>query len=60
MADLAGRPAPVADAPNPPVSWIKKRPALFRLALVVLAAILVIVGLALGDTEDILFKGSIL
>lgn len=60
MAGLAGLIAAVVGMLSPPVSWMKKRPAFLRLVLVLLAAALLIVGLAVGETEEILFKGSIL
>jgi hypothetical protein len=48
----------VGDSPDPPVSG--KRPVLLRLVLILLAAASLIAGLAVGETAEILFKGSIL
>jgi len=50
----------VAGSGGPATSRIWQRPAFLRSLLIVLAAALLIVGLAVGDTEEILFKGSIL
>jgi hypothetical protein len=58
MAGLVGSASTVGDPPNPPVR--KKRPAVLRLVLILLAAASLIAGLAVGETAEILFKGSIL
>jgi hypothetical protein len=42
------------------VSRMERRPVFYRLVLVVLAIGLLVVGLALGETQEILFKGSFL
>jgi hypothetical protein len=60
MADVSGLAAWVRRSLDPLLSWMKRRPVLLRSVLIVLAAALLITGLATGDTEEILFKGSIL
>jgi hypothetical protein len=60
---MAGSKGPfdvVTDKANAPVSSATGRPAFFRLILLLIVAALLIFGLAVGDTEEILFKGSIL
>jgi hypothetical protein len=56
----SSRPGPIAAILNAPVSWFRQRPAFSRLVLLLIAVALLIVGLAIGDSEEILFKGSIL
>jgi hypothetical protein len=60
IARLAGPVAAIVGLPNRPVSWFRKRPAFSRLVLLLIVAALLVVGLAVGETEEILFKGSIL
>lgn len=43
-----------------PVSWVVRRPAFCRLLLIFVVAALLIAGLAARETQEILFKGSIL
>ena len=60
MAGFAGFFAAVSGSPNPSDSRMSKRSVFLRSMLILLAAALLIAGLAIGDTEEILFKGSIL
>ena len=60
MAGLAGFFAVVSGSPNPGGSRVGNRSAFLKSVLILLAAALLIAGLAIGDTEEILFKGSIL
>jgi len=60
IARLAGPVAAIVGLLNRPVSWLRKRPAFSRLVLLLIVAALLVVGLAVGETEEILFRGSIL
>jgi len=60
MARLSGPAAAFAGMLNRPVSWMRKRPAFSKVALLLALAALLTIGLAAGEYEEIFFKGSIL